>query len=105
MFRIKHNKGKFAVTSILLSSVMLGNIYAGELTTGCYCKNKANFEISTIADKRSHTCSLPKKASNSSWLSWLSGNSRSTQFHFLDLLELMNKGKAKEPAELVKPQS
>lgn len=28
--------------------------------------------------------------SQQSWLNWLSGNSRSTQFHFVDFLELVN---------------
>ncbi|WP_337881207.1 hypothetical protein [Rheinheimera sp.] len=26
-----------------------------------------------------------------SWFNWLQGNSRSTQFHFVDLLELLNR--------------
>ncbi|EGM76240.1 hypothetical protein Rhein_3650 [Rheinheimera sp. A13L] len=29
--------------------------------------------------------------SQQSWFSWLQGNSRSTQFHFVDLLELLNR--------------
>ena len=29
--------------------------------------------------------------SKQSWFSWLQGNSRSTQFHFVDLLELLNR--------------
>lgn len=28
--------------------------------------------------------------SQQSWLNWLSGNSRSAQFHFVDFLELIN---------------
>jgi hypothetical protein len=31
------------------------------------------------------------KPSQQSWFSWLQGNSRSTQFHFVDLLELLNR--------------
>jgi len=30
------------------------------------------------------------QASNKSWFSWLTGNSRSAQFHYLDLLELLS---------------
>lgn len=30
-------------------------------------------------------------AKNQSWFSWLKGQSRSTQFHFVDLLELINR--------------
>jgi hypothetical protein len=31
------------------------------------------------------------KPTQQSWFSWLQGNSRSTQFHFVDLLELLNR--------------
>jgi Na+-driven multidrug efflux pump len=30
------------------------------------------------------------QANTQSWFSWLKGQSRSTQFHFVDLLELIN---------------
>ena len=33
------------------------------------------------------------RAANQSWLSWLTGKSRSSQFHYLDLLELLESGK------------
>ncbi len=35
-----------------------------------------------------HALCMP---SQQSWFSWLQGNSRSTQFHFVDLLELLNR--------------
>ncbi|MGI5308464.1 hypothetical protein [Rheinheimera sp. WS51] len=31
------------------------------------------------------------QAHTQSWLSWIKGQSRSTQFHFVDLLELINR--------------
>lgn len=34
-----------------------------------------------------------------SWLSWFQGDSRSTQFHFIDLLELLNRMSAPASAE------
>ncbi len=34
-------------------------------------------------------------APQQSWLAWFSGQSRSTQFHFIDLLELLNSFKHK----------
>ncbi|PAJ72624.1 hypothetical protein CJF42_20170 [Pseudoalteromonas sp. NBT06-2] len=35
------------------------------------------------------------QASNKSWFSWLTGNSRSAQFHYLDLLELLSNSEKK----------
>ncbi|MBY0419874.1 MAG: hypothetical protein K2W88_17610, partial [Pararheinheimera sp.] len=40
---------------------------------------------------KSLTISSLCKPSQQSWFSWLQGNSRSTQFHFVDLLELLNR--------------
>ncbi|SFC53062.1 hypothetical protein [Pseudoalteromonas denitrificans] len=36
------------------------------------------------------------QASNKSWFSWLTGNSRSAQFHYLDLLELLSNSENKD---------
>lgn len=36
-----------------------------------------------------------RPAPQQSWLAWFSGQSRSTQFHFIDLLELLNSFKHK----------
>ncbi len=37
------------------------------------------------------------QAPQPSWSSWFSGNSRSTQFHFIDLLELLSRFHHKSP--------
>ncbi len=37
--------------------------------------------------------SCQARAANQSWFSWLSGKSRSSQFHYLDLLELLESGR------------
>lgn len=37
--------------------------------------------------------SCQARAANQSWFSWLTGKSRSSQFHYLDLLELLESGK------------
>ena len=36
------------------------------------------------------------KAANQSWFSWLTGKSRSSQFHYLDLLELLESNRSDE---------
>jgi len=38
----------------------------------------------------STSCHMPMHKTNSSWFSWLAGDSRSAQFHYLDLLELLS---------------
>lgn len=59
--------------------------------SACNCSSQAD---------QQNTQQLPQgacesKAANQSWLAWLTGNSRSSQFHFLDLLELLESGSSK----------
>jgi hypothetical protein len=49
--------------------------------TGCACPTMIN-KTSQLSCQR---------AANESWMSWLTGNSRSSQFHYLDLLELLSR--------------
>lgn len=46
--------------------------------------------IQSSTSKPTAVSSLCKPAQHS-WFSWIQGNSRSTQFHFVDLLELLNR--------------
>lgn len=45
----------------------------------CLYKNSANSDAQCLL------------AEQQNWLSWIKGKSRSTQFHFVDLLELLNR--------------
>jgi hypothetical protein len=70
---------------------------------------RANNEISTHADCTNiivvnaegnsqlvlNCVAVPQQ----SWLSWFQGDSRSTQFHFIDLLELLNRMSTPASAE------
>lgn len=49
--------------------------------TGCACPTMAS-KGEVISCHR---------AANQSWMAWLTGNSRSSQFHYLDLLELLSR--------------
>jgi hypothetical protein len=46
----------------------------------------------TAASQADGTC-ITKQGANKSWLNWFSGGSRSTQFQFIDLFELVNSPK------------
>ena len=51
----------------------------------CYCPSQ--LEANNLNSLPAGSCQV--KAANQSWLSWLTGKSRSSQFHYLDLLELL----------------
>jgi len=44
-----------------------------------------------------------KLEEDTSWFSWFSGNSRSAQFHYLDLLELLTSSSDSKNAPSLKP--
>lgn len=51
-----------------------------------HCTNTVVFNAQGQSKLELQCHQVPKQ----SWLSWFQGQSRSTQFHFIDLLELLN---------------
>ncbi|WP_199610543.1 hypothetical protein [Flocculibacter collagenilyticus] len=95
MFRFKHKKG-ILLTSLLTAPLLFllsVNAKVEVAVHDCNCQAKTSFDASLPISDPHNQCAIPK-ASNESWLSWLSGKSRSTQFHFLDLLELISRNSA-----------
>ena len=75
-------------TTHLKASVISAGIFAGALCitlptviTNKQCQSLSNAEAV-------QQC---LQTSQQSWLNWFQGKSRSTQFHFVDLLELLNR--------------
>ncbi|MDE3272782.1 hypothetical protein [Pseudoalteromonas sp. G4] len=58
-------------------------------STACNCPS----QLQTNNSQYLPMGSCQARAANQSWFSWLSGKSRSSQFHYLDLLELLESGK------------
>lgn len=78
------NRKIMSVVAIGLSIGVLMHQYKSSTAELCHANIQA--EASTQLAMTS-LC----KPSQQSWFSWLQGNSRSTQFHFVDLLELLNR--------------
>lgn len=75
------------VMSVLAVSLCIGVIAHQHTTSGSdLCLATAQTDTS----KQLAIASLCAP-SKQSWFSWLQGNSRSTEFHFVDLLELLNR--------------
>lgn len=55
----------------------------------CNCPSKKVYVATT---QYFPTGNCQARAANQSWFSWLIGKSRSSQFHYLDLLELLESG-------------
>ena len=50
-----------------------------------------------------NTLTCAKVEEDSSWFSWLTGDSRSAQFHYLDLLELLTSSEDAKNTPSIKP--
>lgn len=77
----------FAVVCVMLTAALLTSGGSSKLTASqAECqKLLANSE----QPQNSQQCAAQVSQNELSWVSWLSGRSRSTQFHFLDLFELL----------------
>lgn len=79
----------YAVALLSTSSTVFAG--ATEMRRGAdCCDNKTQIERQIVHKEKSVTAECKdKSAKDVSWGSWLVGSSRSTQFHYLDLLELL----------------
>lgn len=81
---------KFVCTAMLVtaSASVIADAAEQRINAQCRCADVNERQIVSNNEQTPASCS--KEASkNVSWGSWLVGDSRSTQFHYLDLLELL----------------
>ncbi len=75
------------LTSRYKTFVVCASVFTGVLFAAPY------LAPTDIACQHTETLAMPQctLAEQQSWFSWIRGESRSTQFHFVDLLELLNR--------------
>ncbi|WP_024611841.1 hypothetical protein [Pseudoalteromonas sp. TB64] len=69
-----------------------------ELSSVNNCHNQ---EQASSVQNTAHACI--KIEDDSSWFSWITGDSRSAQFHYLDLLELLTSSEDSKKTPSLKP--
>lgn len=57
----------------------------------CSCNDNVEYDTKLPMSHPTNRCATQQKSAVS-WSSWFSGKSRSSQFHYLDLLELLTRG-------------
>lgn len=90
---------------ILIASVSL-SIGVFSLTSGLEQETRSiedclHTNQTATLPKQTHLCA--QVTEESSWLSWLTGDSRSAQFHYLDFLELLTGSPDKHKPTSLKP--
>lgn len=77
----------FSVSAVLLTyGVWAESENRSNMTLACDCDANVEYNNRLPASHPNNRCALPEH--DVSWKNWISGKSRSNQFHFLDLIEL-----------------
>ncbi|GGQ03385.1 hypothetical protein [Shewanella litoralis] len=79
--------------ALLISQVMMANEAETASTKACVCDSNNSYNASLPSSHPANRCA--EQSDNVSWGNWVTGNSRSSQFHFIDLLELIHGHKDK----------
>ena len=94
----------FTVTAAIVGFTAIGlqSLTNNSSATACVCDGNASYNTSLPASHPNNRCA--QQAENVSWGNWLTGKSRSSQLHFVDLLELLH-GHQDSPMDDVTPTS
>ncbi|UJF22532.1 hypothetical protein [Shewanella sp. OMA3-2] len=74
-------------TLVVLISFAFSSSAKQSSDQACACKANVNYNSSLPSSHPVNRCAV--KEHDVSWKNWISGNSRSSQFHFIDLIELL----------------
>ncbi|MGL5358235.1 MAG: hypothetical protein ACRDBI_00700 [Shewanella sp.] len=90
-----------AFTAMVVGGLALGveKLTSGSENSACAC-NETRYNPSLPSSHPNNRCA--DQTQTLSWGTWLTGNNRSGQFHFVDLLELLH-GHQDKPIEDMKP--
>ncbi|MGX9461095.1 hypothetical protein ACWXWU_07590 [Shewanella sp. A14] len=79
--------------ALLLSQVLMVTESNSAESKACVCNSTNNYNANLPSSHPSNRCA--EQANDVSWGNWVTGNSRSSQFHFIDLIELIHGHKEK----------
>lgn len=71
----------------------------------CDCEAGVSYNNALPSSHPTNQCALASSNPSTSWYGWATGSSRSTSFHFLDLLELLSRDSGKSIQSDKKPTS
>ena len=91
-----------AFTAVVVASLAFGaqKLTDNTETTACACSSDTRYNNSLPSSHPNNRCA--NQAQPLSWTTWLTGKNRSSQFHFVDLLELLY-GHKDKPIDDMKP--
>ncbi|MDP5213321.1 hypothetical protein ORJ66_09735 [Pseudoalteromonas tunicata] len=87
--KIKGLKRVTIVSSVVLFSASTFSVFTSTSGQNLGCACPSSYDNVYAYNRAIAQCRL-NTDSNKSWFAWLKGDSRSAQFHYLDLLELLS---------------
>ncbi|QYK01614.1 hypothetical protein [Shewanella psychrotolerans] len=91
-----------AAVAVGMTALSVTSLSDNSTSVACVCDGNTNYNPTLPANHPNNRCA--QQGDNVSWGNWLTGKSRSSQFHFLDLLELLH-GHHERPIDDVNPTS
>ena len=79
--------------ALLLSQVLMASETQNASGEACVCNSSTSYDAQLPSSHPKNRCA--EQSNDVSWGNWVAGNSRSSQFHFIDLLELIHGHKDK----------
>ena len=91
-----------SAVALLLSQSIMSDDSDPENSQACVCNDNISYNSNLPSSHPNNRCA--SQANDVSWRNWITGNSRSSQFHFIDLLELLH-GHKDKPLNDIPPSS
>ncbi|WP_394129273.1 hypothetical protein [Shewanella maritima] len=96
---VKLTSASLALSALGLTFTVMSQSSTEDLSTqACVCDSDTSYNTSLPSSHPSNRCAT--QGDDVSWGKWLTGNSRSTQFHFIDLLELLHSRNSEPVSDL-----
>jgi hypothetical protein len=91
-----------AFTAVVVATLTLSidQLTANTDTAACACNSDTRYNSALPSSHPNNRCA--DQTQTLSWKTWLTGKNRSSQFHFVDLLELLH-GHQNKPVDDLKP--
>ncbi|PIW62299.1 hypothetical protein [Shewanella sp. CG12_big_fil_rev_8_21_14_0_65_47_15] len=91
-----------AFTAMVVATLAFGveKLAVSTDNTACACSSETRYNNTLPSSHPNNRCA--NQAQALSWKTWLTGKNRSSQFHFVDLLELLH-GHQDKPIDDMKP--
>lgn len=85
---------------IVMTAISIKAISNPASTTACVCNGDTSYNSALPSSHPNNRCAA--QAKDLSWATWVTGKSRSNQFHFVDLFELLH-GHKERPIDNITP--